>query len=134
MFRLFEYPENWDEIRKGVYRKDNYSCQRCGIRNVRLHAHHLIPLSEGGSDEIENLVSLCENCHKDMHFGMKYGWIVSIIGIANVFLISLSPVFFFIGLTAILFLVISGIIEINKTRRELLEKVQMNLKSKQNFT
>lgn len=32
-----------------------------------LESHHIIWLSEGGSDKIENTVALCPNCHKKMH-------------------------------------------------------------------
>jgi len=122
MFKLFEYPENWDEIRKKVYRKDGWTCQRCGIRNVKLHAHHLIPLSEGGLGEIENLVTLCERCHKDMHFGMKYGGILALIMMVGGFLSIITSAFFFVGLAIILCVSIFGIGETIKARRELLEK------------
>ncbi|MRT40084.1 HNH endonuclease [Enterobacteriaceae bacterium RIT702] len=33
-----------------------------------LEVHHVIPLSEGGSDVTENCVALCPNCHRAMHF------------------------------------------------------------------
>jgi 5-methylcytosine-specific restriction protein A len=32
-----------------------------------LEAHHIVWLSEGGTDIIENTVALCPNCHKKMH-------------------------------------------------------------------
>jgi hypothetical protein len=32
-----------------------------------LETHHIIPLSEGGYDEISNTVALCPNCHRKMH-------------------------------------------------------------------
>ncbi len=32
-----------------------------------LETHHIVWLSEGGSDTIENTVALCPNCHKKMH-------------------------------------------------------------------
>ena len=32
-----------------------------------LEEHHVIPLSEGGSDKIENACALCPNCHTRMH-------------------------------------------------------------------
>lgn len=32
-----------------------------------LECHHIIPLSEGGSDTVNNTVALCANCHRKMH-------------------------------------------------------------------
>ena len=32
-----------------------------------LESHHIIWLSEGGSDSIDNIVALCPNCHKKIH-------------------------------------------------------------------
>jgi 5-methylcytosine-specific restriction endonuclease McrA len=31
--------------------------------------HHVIRRGEGGSDEIENLIGLCRECHKKAHAG-----------------------------------------------------------------
>lgn len=31
--------------------------------------HHIVPLSEGGADEIENVVCLCPTHHREAHFG-----------------------------------------------------------------
>ena len=33
-----------------------------------LECHHILWLSEGGEDSIENTVALCPNCHRKMHF------------------------------------------------------------------
>ncbi|NMX22022.1 hypothetical protein C5S30_06250 [ANME-1 cluster archaeon GoMg4] len=64
---MHPYPENWDEIRKRIYRRDGWQCQKCGATNVQLHAHHIIPLSQGGSNEPDNLITLCKNCHAELH-------------------------------------------------------------------
>ena len=32
-----------------------------------LHAHHIVPISEGGSNTLENLITLCSDCHKERH-------------------------------------------------------------------
>lgn len=32
-----------------------------------LEAHHILPLSEGGPDTVENCAALCPNCHRAMH-------------------------------------------------------------------
>lgn len=34
-----------------------------------LEVHHVLPLSEGGSDTIENTVAVCPNCHMKFHYG-----------------------------------------------------------------
>jgi len=62
-----DYPDNWDGVRKRVYRRDNWECQGCGATGVELHAHHKIPRSVGGSDEPDNLITLCKGCHARLH-------------------------------------------------------------------
>lgn len=69
------YPPDWGERRRAVYRRDDYTCQRCGAQSgphasgdgVPLHAHHVVPLSEGGSNQLSNLLTLCERCHDEAH-------------------------------------------------------------------
>ncbi|WP_421511460.1 HNH endonuclease [Enterobacter sp. JS8-1] len=34
-----------------------------------LEVHHIIPLSKGGEDTIENAIAVCPNCHRQAHFG-----------------------------------------------------------------
>ncbi|QYJ98627.1 HNH endonuclease [Shewanella alkalitolerans] len=36
-----------------------------------LEVHHVLPLSNGGSDTITNTAALCPNCHKELHFGQQ---------------------------------------------------------------
>ncbi|MBI2046111.1 MAG: HNH endonuclease [Parcubacteria group bacterium] len=67
LFQRANYPENWDGLRKAVYRRDRWQCQKCGIKNTQLHAHHQTPLSIGGSNDTSNLITLCKNCHIDSH-------------------------------------------------------------------
>lgn len=66
------YPPDWDTRRRQVYQRDDYRCQRCGIRggphgDVELHAHHVVPISNGGSHELTNLLTLCWSCHNAVH-------------------------------------------------------------------
>lgn len=32
--------------------------------------HHIVPVSEGGSGELDNLIMLCPNCHKKADYGV----------------------------------------------------------------
>ncbi len=34
-----------------------------------LEVHHMVPLSEGGPDTLDNVIAICPNCHRKMHFG-----------------------------------------------------------------
>lgn len=52
-----------------VLNRDNYTCQYCKTKKGTLHVHHIVYRSQGGSDEIENLTTLCEYCHKNLHSG-----------------------------------------------------------------
>jgi len=53
----------WHFIRKKVYERDNYTCQRCYKKNVRLHAHHIIPYRVSQGNSLDNLLTLCTSCH-----------------------------------------------------------------------
>lgn len=49
--------------------RDNYTCQCCGKKNCRVEAHHIVFRSKNGSNDLENYVTLCEDCHKAVHSG-----------------------------------------------------------------
>jgi len=51
-------------LRESVLERDNHECQRCGTTE-NLEAHHIVPVSHGGSDEKDNLAILCQDCHKE---------------------------------------------------------------------
>ena len=55
--------------RSAILHRDNYTCQCCGKKNCRLEVHHIKFRSNGGTDDEENLVTLCEDCHKGVHAG-----------------------------------------------------------------
>ena len=40
-------------------------------RQVFLEVHHIIPLSEGGDDTLENVAAICPNCHREQHYGLE---------------------------------------------------------------
>lgn len=49
--------------------RDNYTCQCCKTKKGTLHAHHIIYRKNGGADTLDNLITLCEECHKKLHKG-----------------------------------------------------------------
>lgn len=55
--------------RKAVLHRDNYTCQCCGKKNCQLQTHHIIFRSCGGSDNENNMITLCKECHKGVHDG-----------------------------------------------------------------
>ena len=66
---MLDYPDNWDDIARAVRKRDNGTCQGCGSKDTKLHVHHIIPLSSGGSNARSNLITLCEECHGRIHAG-----------------------------------------------------------------
>lgn len=57
---------NW---RTEVFKRDNYICQSCGKRGGDLQAHHIKRFSdyEELRLEISNGLTLCLECHKEIH-------------------------------------------------------------------
>jgi hypothetical protein len=51
--------------------RDNHTCQDCGSTKC-LEVHHLLPISQGGRNKLDNLKTVCHDCHKnnykDVHF------------------------------------------------------------------
>lgn len=47
--------------RMRILRRDCYTCE-CGARSSR-QVDHIVPRSEGGTDEDDNLVTRCDACH-----------------------------------------------------------------------
>lgn len=51
------------ETRVRVQERDQGLCRYCGASNVPMTIDHLVPVSRGGSNRMENLVLACEGCN-----------------------------------------------------------------------
>lgn len=56
----------WRRVRAQVLERDSYTCQHCRRTGITLIAHHIIEYPVG-SDELDNLISLCRSCHVRHH-------------------------------------------------------------------
>ena len=71
----YQFGEMYKEynVRQYVLHRDGYKCQCCGNKpsekkKIKFHIHHLESRKIGGNAP-DNLVTLCEDCHKLYHFG-----------------------------------------------------------------
>ncbi len=65
--RPWSYPNNWETVAAGIRKRDGYKCKVCGERDAELHVHHIIYLSNFGTNQQGNLVTLCRACHEKEH-------------------------------------------------------------------
>lgn len=77
----FNASRKWNLVRKSVIERDDFTCQICLVRGSSvLNVHHLLSYTHFPSHrlDIHNLITLCESCHRKVHFGkdvdlkMKY--------------------------------------------------------------
>ena len=52
--------------RKVLIQQRGNKCELCGATGT-LHAHHIKPVKDGGSDNDSNLLLVCPKCHKRIH-------------------------------------------------------------------
>lgn len=63
------------QLRNEILERNGFTCQLCGSgpgdsdpfnpsRKIRLHIDHVVPLSQGGSNDKENLRVLCSACNQ----------------------------------------------------------------------
>jgi len=74
-YKLNTSREVQPELRKLVLNRDNYTCQKCNTTNVELHCHHYegIEVNPVESTDIDQCITLCKECHNDIHRKDKCG-------------------------------------------------------------
>ena len=67
----------YNDWRKSVYERDNYTCQKCNKYSEYLNAHHIESYANNKElrTTLSNGITLCENCHNDLHH--QYGYNVT---------------------------------------------------------
>jgi len=62
-------------LRKRVLKRDNYTCQKCSTTDTELHCHHFegIEINLIESADADNCITLCKDCHNDIHKTDKCG-------------------------------------------------------------
>lgn len=56
-------------VKAYVLHRDGYQCHKCKTKKGKLHVHHVVFRSNGGTDSPENLIVLCSDCHEKLHNG-----------------------------------------------------------------
>ena len=56
-------------VRFDIFQRDNFRCKICGASpatdpTARLEIDHIVPISRGGKNEINNLQTLCYDCNR----------------------------------------------------------------------
>jgi 5-methylcytosine-specific restriction endonuclease McrA len=58
------------QVSEQVKERANYTCEICtkpeSLESV-LHIHHIRPVSDGGTKDLNNLMALCSDCNCNIH-------------------------------------------------------------------
>ncbi len=58
----------YGQLRQQILDRDGWKCQHCGRRD-QLQIHHLVRRSQMGPDTEDNLMTVCSDCHRQLHLG-----------------------------------------------------------------
>lgn len=62
---LYLSSPKWEQIRQQVFKRDHHMCVSCYSRK-NLNCHHIV-YSRLGKEELGDLVTLCSECHLELH-------------------------------------------------------------------
>jgi len=64
----YKHPK-WQKKRLEVLEHDGFTCQNCGDKESQLHVHHgaYVKGRKMWEYDIDDLVTLCDDCHKKVH-------------------------------------------------------------------
>jgi CRISPR/Cas system Type II protein with McrA/HNH and RuvC-like nuclease domain len=69
VIRLFKYVsipfKRASPSKRNIFLRDSYTCQYCGSTvKANLTIDHVMPISRGGKDTFENMVTACSSCNR----------------------------------------------------------------------
>jgi 5-methylcytosine-specific restriction endonuclease McrA len=61
-----------------VFERDHHKCRGCGKdmdwSYEWIDVHHVVHRGKGGSDDLDNLILLCRDCHNNQHPEKRVKW------------------------------------------------------------
>lgn len=70
--RLRLSPYKWKKRVAQVMERDGHKCRMCGTSRGLADVHHIIKRSQGGGDDMDNLITLCRRCHNKQHAQVQF--------------------------------------------------------------
>lgn len=66
----------YQTVKQFILARDNYTCQVCKQTGGKLKIHHIIYRALGGTNTVDNLITVCANCHtaKNHQTGILAKW------------------------------------------------------------
>jgi 5-methylcytosine-specific restriction endonuclease McrA len=61
------YPNNWKEVASRIRQLDRFQCAVCAAHDKPIDVHHIVYVSNFGTHQQTNLISLCRTCHETEH-------------------------------------------------------------------
>lgn len=77
--KIISQDDNEYNKRFFVFARDEYTCQCCKKSNKKIRIHHILYKSKGGTDRVDNLITVCEDCHSPENHqegGILYDWML----------------------------------------------------------